>query len=182
MITLEEYTEKQKKYEHREFNTAQWKSKYARFVKSSGKVTARRTRNSTTQQHKVLKVDTKWIETRDQVDLTHCRLIQVLTEYKDSEGILELRQHAGPLINCIDPAHVMSRGAAPHMKYDVDNIVPLNRFSHSCMDQSRDPVTGKQITSKVVADWWKILIGVEQYDELEARKFNRRDYGEEKGS
>lgn len=182
MITFEDYMEKQKKYEHRQFNTAQWKSKYARYVKSRKKAVERLVRNASTQQGKVPTVDEQWIETRSQIDLTHCRLLQILMEFKDSSGIIELRQNAGPLIECIDPAHVISRGSAPHMKYDIDNIVPLNRFSHSCMDQSRDPVTGRQVTGEVITEWWKILVGPEKYDELEARKFSRRKYGEEKSS
>ena len=55
--------------------------------------------------------------------------------------------------------------------YDENNICLLNRYSHSNLDSSRDPITGEYIDSSQVKAWWiRILKGnINQYNYLEEK-------------
>ncbi len=79
-----------------------------------------------------------------------CRLLSVLT-YKEA---LFLKKKAGPMLGVLDPAHYLPVSKRPDLCYDPYNIVLLNRYSHECLDDFRNPVTGAHITAKEVNKWW----------------------------
>jgi len=91
-----------------------------------------------------------------------CRLLPLLSV---KEFIL-LGKNAKFYINKLDLAHVFCVGAYPHMGYNYNNIVKLNRYSHDCLDSCRNPITGNSISKQVREDWWKRIIGIELYNEL----------------
>ena len=61
----------------------------------------------------------------------------------------------------------------------ADNIILLNRFSHENLDSCKDPITGERISPQERDDWWRRLIGSEQYDILieKARRSKELAYG-----
>lgn len=120
------------------------------------------------------KVDEKWENLKSQLNLTSCLLMERIRGEKNYFLLLEyLQDKGGHLLKTIDPAHVFSRAEAPHMKYDLDNVVPLNRFSHSMLDTMRDPITGDSITKEVHDEYWEFIVGEEKYKELKER-YRRR--------
>ena len=77
-----------------------------------------------------------------------------------------LDNNAGYFAKIIDHAHVIRRSRAPKLKYDASNIVCLNRFSHSMLDNYRHPITGAQISEKEYEGWWKQIVGDSEYNRL----------------
>lgn len=114
--------------------------------------------------------DLEWQKVKSDVskrDNNMCRLIKVLT-YKEA---LILKKNAGPFINKLDHAHFIPVSQDSSIMYDKNNICLLNRYSHSNLDSSRNPITGEYIDSSQVTDWWiRILKGnVNQYNYLEKK-------------
>jgi hypothetical protein len=104
-----------------------------------------------------------------------CTLISLLEQDPFMRDSLScLYRKGGWLIDQIDRAHVFGKGANPSLKYDVDDIIWLNRYSHNNLDQFRHPVTGEQITAEEVEQHWRFLVGDERYDRLES-KSRRKD-------
>ena len=95
-----------------------------------------------------------------------CRLIHILYEFHKNEMLRELSSNAGNLINTVDGAHYKSRSKYPMLIYYPDNVIPLNRFSHSMLDQGRDPISGDLISKDEVEGWWQFLLGEETYDRI----------------
>lgn len=77
-----------------------------------------------------------------------------------------LEEYASFLFDTIDMAHILGRGAYPHLRLDLDNVVMLNRYSHTMLDQYRHPITGKMQNKKTTLEWWKYIIGNEQFYRL----------------
>ena len=114
--------------------------------------------------------DLEWQKVKSDVskrDNNMCRLIKVLT-YKEA---LILKKNAGPFINKLDHAHFIPVSQDSSIMYDKNNICLLNRYSHSNLDSSRNPITGEYIDSNQVTEWWiRILKGnVNQYNYLEKK-------------
>ena len=85
-------------------------------------------------------------------DGNKCRLIPLLSP----EEKAELYHNARFLVTTIDAAHIHSRGRRPDLKHDVNNIVLLNRFSHSMLDTFRNPINGDVLFNKDEwRYWWK---------------------------
>lgn len=111
--------------------------------------------------------DQRWKDTKEAVylrDSSRCRLMKVLTI---SEALM-LRKNAGPFLNHIDCAHFLSVGQNPEDCYDSDDIVCLNHYSHSNLDDFKSPIDGHHIPKDEVYKWWiRILKGnTEQYKAL----------------
>ena len=85
-----------------------------------------------------------------------------------------LHKNAGRLIDLVDRAHVFGKGAYPWMRYDRDNVVWLNRWSHRCLDNGQDPITGKMIAKEEIEAWWRRIVGDARYDHLLARSKHAR--------
>lgn len=95
-----------------------------------------------------------------------CQYLHLLKMH-DPEAERDLRQLAGPLLNKQDVAHVFSKGAHSWMRYDLQNVVLLNRHTHSMIDQGKHPMTGKPITPGWKKEFWVLLFG--QQGDGEAR-------------
>lgn len=109
--------------------------------------------------------DLKWVECRKKVferDKDNCRLFRILSVVE----ALILKKNAGMMFNIIDPAHVFPKSTHSWMKYDPENIVCLNRYSHSMLEQSCHPITGVHITKDEEQEWWKQILGNVVYSRL----------------
>jgi len=118
------------------------------------------------------KNDEQWKLTRASVftrDNMSCRLLRVITP---QEAII-LKKNAGKALLTLDPAHVVAVSIAPHMCYDVDNIVALNRYSHSMLENSFNPITGDRIAAEDEENWWKRIIGDELFTKLTSRRYKQ---------
>ena len=118
-------------------------------------------------------IDIRWNELKENLDLTECSLLKRLKAENMYDEISELKSNARGFINTIDPAHVFSRSSCPHMKYDLDNVTPLNRYSHSCIDMMRDPISGESITKEKQKLFWMFIVGAIEYESLEERSLNK---------
>lgn len=109
--------------------------------------------------------DKQWQETKRLVserDKGICRLLRILTI---TEAI-KLKKSAGSTyLSKIDPAHYRAVSERPDLCYDPNNIVCLNRYSHSNLDDGKDPLDGHSITPEEVEGWWQRIL-----------KGNRRQY------
>lgn len=118
------------------------------------------------QRDKSKKIDTDLLEVYAKVnkrDHYKCRLMRKL-KY---EQLTELKQNAWEeLLDIIDHAHYLRRLSYPHLKYDKDNIVLLNRYSHSMLDQLCNPLNGKAISVEEHESWWKLILGPKQHKKL----------------
>ena len=111
--------------------------------------------------------DQKWKDVKEVVfkrDNYQDRILKVIT-YKE---YLLLKKNAGSLLNILDPAHYRAVSELPEEIYNPNNIIALNRFSHSNLDSFRDPIDGHNISKEEVNNWWiRILKGnKKQYQEL----------------
>jgi len=111
--------------------------------------------------------DKEWKKVKDVVyerDDNKCRLTKVLNIIE----ALTLQRNAGPYLKTIDPAHYLAVSERPDLCYDENNIVCLNHYSHSNLDDCKSPIDGHHISMKEVDEWWKrILKGNEdQYNYL----------------
>lgn len=59
------------------------------------------------------------------------------------------------MLNTIEVAHIKGKGAFAELKYEPDNAVLCNHFSHSLLDIHKDPLTGKDITDEERTSWFK---------------------------
>ena len=109
--------------------------------------------------------DLKWNEIRAIVfarDNYKCRLISLLSKSE----LEELIHNAQYLINIVDPAHILRRSVFPQLKYESNNIILLNRYSHSQLDQFKNPITGKYMNKELTLFYWKKIIGDTQLNQL----------------
>ena len=140
-------------------NEKQLESKYEKYVTKIEK-----------KQNKFIVKDEKWIEIKNNLP-KECELIKALQKANKLDYIRSLRHNGSFLLNTLDGAHYKSRQEAPFMKYDPDNVVSLNRYSHSMLDFMKNPIDGTPITKEEQENWWKFILGQERYDRLN-RKFN----------
>ena len=168
MMTKEDYFAFYEKYgrcvddigkRNHALNERQLNSKYEKYVRKQE------------SKNKPIEIDEKWNELKQQLP-NECSLINALKAAHRYTDIHALHGNARFLVTVIDGAHVFSRQKAPWMKYDIDNVVPLNRYSHSMLDFMRDPITGATITKEEQEDWWKFILGNERWNRLND-KFNR---------
>ena len=119
-------------------------------------------------------IDQEWEDVKSDVfkrDDYHCQLLS--SNLTDSEK-MDFNINAPSELLCIlDPCHIFGKGAYPHMKYDKDNIVTMNRFSHSCIDQCCNPITGKQINDGERERWWVYIIGEKRYSKLKDKAYKK---------
>ncbi len=92
-----------------------------------------------------------------------CVLLNIVSNSDDEEI---LRHNAGHLLFILDRAHVFNKSSYPWMRYLSDNVVWLNRFSHTCLDTQCDPITGRSTTPEMISSWWQLLVGDERYERL----------------
>ena len=148
----------------RPLSDSELQKKYAKFTRTLKKAEDKKI---VTGQKKIItrKVDEKWEETKIESRKLYGKKCLLMSQLSGVE-IDTLLQNSGGLHQTIDPAHVFGKGAHPHMKYVADNVVPLNRFSHSMLDQQKDPITGKPISRKELDEYWEFIVGKEVYESL----------------
>lgn len=128
-------------------NDKQLRSRYSAYVRAEEKKEARQMTQS--------EEDVDWGRVRDKVfkrDQT-CRLFEVL----DEEERALIVDSVDP--QNIDPAHILPRSTYPHLKYDPENVVALNRVFHSRLDNYQNPITGSPMTKHEHAGWWYRIVG-----------------------
>jgi hypothetical protein len=111
------------------------------------------------------KNDAKWNEVKATVyerDHNGCRLLRVLNPVE----AIQLINEAQAFIHRVDPAHIFPVSTDPQLCYDPNNIVCLNRYSHSNLENLRHPITGVAITKEEEMQWWIRIIGQERFDLL----------------
>ena len=109
--------------------------------------------------------DERWEHIRSDIG-KECLLMKRLKELNRREELCELDRNAGWLLKTVDGAHFLSRSKYPMLLYFPDNVVPLNRYSHSMLDSYRDPLNGETITKEEHDAWWEFILGKERYDRV----------------
>jgi hypothetical protein len=102
-------------------------------------------------------------------DHCQCRLISILTK----EELCEWRCNNNNIGGILDAAHVFGKNAFPWMRYDPRNIVTLNRYSHNCLDRGKSPINGKMISKEKHIEWWRRIVGKDEWDYLDKRSRER---------
>lgn len=137
-------------------NERQIKSRYDKYLKSEEKT------------NNLRKENLKWRRLVNEVrsrDRDSCRLWFVL----NSEERRILIENAGHLLNILDPAHVFGKGSKPELKFEIDNIILLNRYSHTMLDENKNPITGDYISIEEKESWWKRILGKNFYNNLKEK-------------
>ena len=101
--------------------------------------------------------DKEWKKVKDIVkdrDKNTCRLLRILSI---SEAFM-LKRNAGSLLNTVDAAHYRPVSERPDLIYDPNNIVCLNRYSHSNLDDFKDPIDGHSILPEDAERWWRRIL------------------------
>lgn len=101
--------------------------------------------------------DLEWKKVKEEVkkrDKGIDRMVKIVTPIE----MVKLRRNAGSFLYIIDPAHYLAVSEAPEHIYEKNNIVSLNRFSHSNLDNFRDPIDGHPISKEEVHNWWIRLL------------------------
>lgn len=115
--------------------------------------------------------DEKWEEVKRKVfkrDGYKCQLQKILT----IKELMDFKLSApSDLQMLLDPCHIFGKGSFPHLKYDEDNIVVMNRYSHSCIDQHRSPINGTSITKEEREEWWIKIVGEIRYFKLKEKAY-----------
>ena len=163
-----------------QLNEAQLKRRYDAYVKSEEDKAKK-------FLEKVESVDEEWQELKQKLterDGSGCRLIKLLQAIPKSftlatsipepctitikgvEDLACLRENASGLLYVIDMAHIFPKGAHKNLYYDLDDVVWLNRYSHSMLDSYRDPIRGKSISSTELSLWWRFIAGNDVYERL----------------
>jgi len=109
--------------------------------------------------------DIEWKKVKEVVkarDDNKCRLIAILTLPEYYTYI----HHAKSRFFKLDPAHIFPVSTYPKLCYEKDNIVMLNRWSHTHLDNCKSPITGGSISRTERDDWWKRIIGKKLYNNL----------------
>lgn len=109
--------------------------------------------------------DPKWAKLKERVNKRDktCRLAAKLS----AKDYLVLQKKAGRYMFALDCAHVFSVGGFPHMLYEVKNVVLLNRYSHTLLDDYKHPIYGSPLTKEEHTEWWIKIVGKTRYEELE---------------
>jgi hypothetical protein len=136
-------------------------AKYSKYLRSFLRKEASRERAKVRERIRVrkpikAKPDELWETVKDFVRKRDkgCRLIRVLVPFE----LAQLVANSSGLHTQLDCAHIRPRSTYPELKYDVNNVVLLNRYSHSCLDMRRDPVSGRKIPQEEVDDWWQRIL------------------------
>lgn len=144
-------------------NEKQLKTRYNKYLKQQDLVNKKQI-EAIQKKKQYYTIDERWEEVKRNMDLSECLLMKRLKDMKFESLYYTLSKK--PFIDTIDPAHVFPRSGFPHLKYEPLNIVPLNRYSHSNIDQFRDPIFGDPITKEVQTALWEFILGKEKYKKL----------------
>lgn len=114
--------------------------------------------------------DPKWVSLKEKIRKRDrgCRFLRVIS----AKDYLILKKNAGRLMDRLDSAHVFGAGSFPHMIYEERNVILLNRYSHTQLDNCKHPVYGYDINKEERDSWWRKIVGNEIYESLEALSKN----------
>ncbi len=143
-------------------NDRMLKSKYSKYVGKEEKVRIREPRVG-----KRSKNDVEWQTVKEKVfkrDNHECQLLIKLPIEEQST----IFNNSSGLHNILDPAHTIWTTSGSNYKwtYLKEGIVSLNRYSHTCLDNHCDPITGKKIKVEIIEGWWEFILGKEWYSTL----------------
>jgi len=188
-LTFEKFKEYYEKYgkcindvskPKKKYSEQKLKERYGKLLKQLERNAERKKVSVEKQQEKKKEfeeVDYKWEEMKEIVfsrDKSKCQLISFLEEFNQFDTARELRESAGNLVRTIDPAHIYPRSTCPELKYDPDNVVCLNRFSHSMLDTFRDPVDGRQVLNiEERLLYFQLIVGEERMERLKLKIKNQ---------
>lgn len=151
------------------FNTKELLTRFQKYAR----VQERKKNKKLTPLNKSVKgnsQDEEWLNVSEEVhrrDNNKCKLLNILNE----EEKKYLYDHCPySLIQQLDIAHVISRSESSALYYEKDNLILLNRASHSWIDQYLHPIYGKPISKIERDNWWIKIIGKELYEDLQRRK------------
>lgn len=136
-------------------NDRQLDSRYDKYVEKQKKL----------REKNKFRLDEEWIELKSHL-VQECALIRALRNAGRITDIHEVYRNGKFLVKTLDGAHVISRQKAPFMKYDPDNVVMMNRYSHSMLDFLKNPIDGTPITQEEQDEWWKFILGEERWNRL----------------
>jgi 5-methylcytosine-specific restriction endonuclease McrA len=159
MISFEEFVDQYKKYGKclgqiskpgHILNERELKTRYEKYIKP--------------KKEKIQKGswdDPKWKEVADIVwkrDKGQCRLLSRLKIDNLEMYMYFINTNLPSLYTKLDLAHVIPRSQSSELYYEPNNIVLLNRISHSWLDSYHHPVTGKSITKEEREEWWEYIL------------------------
>lgn len=114
--------------------------------------------------------DVKWEEVRQKVferDKGRCRLLSLLS-IKDLDTIKE--NDVNNLRTILDTAHIIPRSMSSNLYYNENNLILLNRYSHSLIDSYKHPITMLPITNIERDEFWIKIIGIDLWNWLNENK------------
>lgn len=141
---------------------AQKDLKYRQYLRSQGNKAQAQQRAVVRQRQTPVtptppRLDAQWELVREAVlrrDRYQCRLLAILPPAEAAQ----LCANSGGHHKLVDCAHIKARSTHPQLKYEISNIVALNRYSHSCLDTGRCPVSGRRLTPEEVEQWWQKIL------------------------
>ena len=107
--------------------------------------------------------DQKWQAVKARVkkrDGNKDRILRVLTV---KEALLLQKKAPSVMLKRLDAAHLFPVSMYPDLMYNDANIVMLNRWSHSNLDELRHPITGDPISYDERQAWWERIAGEKQW-------------------
>lgn len=148
-------------------NEARLKTKYKAYVRSETKRIERNKKSRGKQMQKVIEKDQSWEETKQRFYEKRGKdSWDFLLERLPANLKIQLINNSNGLWKILDPAHILPKDIYPELKYNEDNIVWLNRYSHSNLDNLLNPITGKPINKHLREVWFIYMIGIEVYEKL----------------
>lgn len=143
-------------------NDKQLKSKYEKYQSQNLK-----------QREKQGKIDEEWKQVSLFVrerDKGECQLLKVIDTLVGKGTAKVIRKHAFGFDKIIDVAHIYPRSGYPELKYDAENCVCLNRFSHTHIDLYKDPLEGKlDISFEERLLYFSFMVGEEVIERLQEK-------------
>lgn len=106
--------------------------------------------------------DPQWKEVADKVwkrDKGQCRLLSKLKIDNPELYVYFIRNNIKSLYDKLDLAHIVPRSKSKELYYEEENLILLNRISHSLLDSYHNPITGVAINKIQHEEWWQYITG-----------------------
>jgi len=113
--------------------------------------------------------DPLWQEVADRVwkrDKSQCRLLSKLKIDNPDLYLFFIKNNMKSLYTKLDLAHIIPRSQSRLLYYEEENLILLNRVSHSLLDSYHNPITGEAINKVQRDEWWEYIIGNELWRKL----------------